>query len=202
MKRTPARGARHGTSRPAPEKDRYILVGQPHIASEIGANCGTRIDNRSLGSDRAAESDGDRAGDKGSPHVVRSDFRFILRDGEQYLRDSMPDIVADYILDKEEGDEHADSRIDEIEEIILISPAEPRCQCAVNMLDAEFQHDRRQPAENPDRQGKQQHQVALRHPVQEAPNRSQRRSNPKFGVLLHSLNFPPAAQVKVICSSG
>ena len=91
---------------------------------------------------------------------MRPDLGFVLGYGHKDLRDAVPDIVPDYVPYKQHGQQHADTRIYQIQEVVVES-VEPRCQEMMDMLYGEFQHHGCKSAEDTDQKRKDKQKVML-----------------------------------------
>ena len=66
------------------------------------------------------------------------DLRLVLGNGKQNLRHSVADVILHDILDEKHGDEHTDSRIDKIKEVIELT-IEPRSKAVMDIQDRQFE---------------------------------------------------------------
>ena len=114
-------------------------MGHSGEPGEIGAYGRAGIDDGSLSSYGPAESDGDRTRKYGRPHVVGLDPGFVAGYRLQDLGHSMADIVLDHEAEKEQRDEHTDTRQDQVQQRMCRS-CESRGQEPLYEMD-EFEED-------------------------------------------------------------
>ena len=94
---------------------------------------------------------------------MRSYLGLVFRYGHQHFRHSVPDIVPYDIPDKKHRKEHSDTRIYEIQEII-VETVEPGGERMVDMSYGKLESYRRQTACHSDQKGKYKKKVMLRKP--------------------------------------
>ena len=94
--------------RAAAEQKDDVFVFQVEPLADVGAYGAARGGDRSLKSYGTTERHGDGGSNDGTVHVVSRHFSASARDGVEYVRNAVANLVADYVFEKQNGKYYAD----------------------------------------------------------------------------------------------
>ena len=183
--------ARHGAGGAAAQQQGDVAIRQARGPAQVRTDGGTGIDNRRLGTHRAAEADGDARGQDRRPGVVRLDLGVIARDGQQGLRHAVTDVVPDHIAHQQQGDQHTDAGKDQV--LPVVATVEALVEQALHRVDGPVKNDGGAPREYADHQTEQQEPAAFRDIFQgNSHYASAPSSSPPYWEILSSGRVSPS----------
>ena len=148
-----------GTGSAAHQQNHRLLVHAEDL-SQIGTDGRTGKHNRRLGSHRTAEANGDARSHHRRPAVVAAQLGVFGRDGVEHAGNTMRDIVAHHILDKERREVNAHDWEEQEEQVVRVLD-KSRCEQNLYLVHDSMQEIACHRGEHPDDKGEDECHLAV-----------------------------------------
>ena len=155
---------RDGRSGAAAEQQGGVFVVEAEQLAHVRADGGPRQHDGGLGAYRAAEADGRGAAHQRGPAVVAGDARILARHGLQYARHPFGNVVADDIFDEQRGQDDADRRINQEQQMGAFD-REPARQPALDGVEQHLEEVGRHAGQHTHQHRQQHHDLPRREPA-------------------------------------